>query len=179
MDSKICNLTYRPRPHLPPHNRDKTCHSKISLVCGLSKLKIIKAQKIMEKKLWSFTSLPKNLERGSISGIGILPKISAKNMDQREWGKPGRAYRLEVSLCLTVSDGPANICLLNIYFSIFMSVAFLPLEIPNQYPQQLLLHHFFFLPENGISSPEGEVSVTLWVTQFYRSIPYIPVAQLL
>ena len=65
-------------------------------------------------------------------------------MDQRKWGKLGRAYRSEVSLCLTVSDGPANICLLNIYFSIFMSVAFLPLEIPNQYPQQLLLLLLFF-----------------------------------
>ena len=144
-------------------------------MCGLSKLKIIEAQKILEKnKLWSFTSLPKNLERRSISGIGILPKMSAKNMDQRKWGKLGRAYRSEASLCLTVSDGPANIWLLNIYFSIFMSVAFLPLEIPNQYPQQLLLLLllFFFLTWKWyFFTWRWRFQSLLWVTQFYWVYP--------
>ena len=63
---------------------------------------------------------------------------------QRIWDRCARGNSTEPRdqspLCVPLSLlGPANICLPNICFSSSVSVAFLPFEVPNHYPEYPLL----------------------------------------
>ena len=116
----------------------QTCLPQISLGhTDYFELKTIKAQKTQEETLLFCLTAWKNLDRGSVPGIQPSPVTPAKNVSQVCWGNSAESRVHSASHCCAVS--PANIPLQDSCFFISMWIAFLPFEVPNQYPQHRLL----------------------------------------
>ena len=63
-----------------------------------------------------------------------------------------RPIRSKTSLCPFVKDGPTNMCLLNICFSSYMWITYLPFKVSNQCHLFLLISRWHISP-NGPNCP--------------------------
>ena len=79
----------------------------------------------------------KNVDKGLVPEIEPWPVIFMEEHEQSVVGEPGRALRLESTLCAANTYLP-NIC--------FLCIAFLLTEVPKHYPQ----HPLVSLAESGI-----------------------------